>query len=332
MPNNQLLQMSSIADQFIQRVLSLPSNLAFSIANIDFIEQEILLPRYQKFLEQYEKKLPALDAEAVRIVEGLEKQGVYITTLEALGIPHTEKFLQAGYSVAAELAIRSKSAIDADRHTLTATAKQLLMYPEIFWWGTSERLLKIVEGYLQLPVAYDGLSFYYSLADGRDAGPRKWHRDKEDWKMIKVCVYLNDVDEHGGPYECVKPDVNDYLVATLQPKYRVLTHQKLGEYLNFPSSDWLNSCTGKAGTVIFADTARYYHRGKPPTHCDRSAIFFSYFSQRPRSPFFCGRSPLSDDQLAKLAEPLPPHVRQSIAWRRRLSGIGRYIPKNRVKV
>lgn len=329
---HQLLRLSAIADQFIQRVLSLPSNLAFNIANLDFIEQGILLPCYQKFLKQYEKKLPVLDAEALKIIEGLDKQGVYVTTLEALGIPRTEKLLKAGYHVAAELSRRSKSPFYADRHTLTATARQLLLYPEIFWWGTSEQLLRIVEGYLRLPVAYDGLSFYYSRADGRDAGPRKWHRDKEDWKMIKVCVYLNDVDENGGPYQCVKPDVNEHLISTLQPRYQVLTQQEMKEHLNVSTSDWLTSCTGKAGTVIFADTARYYHRGKPPTHCDRSAIFFSYFSQRPKHPFFCGRSPLSDHQLAKLAEPLPPHLRQSITWRRRLPGLGGYIPKNRVKV
>lgn len=332
MPSPPLLRLSATADQLIQRILSVPSNLAFSIANIDFIEQKILLPRYQKFLGQHKKNLPDLDVEALKIIEGLEKQGVYITTLAALGIPQTEEFLQAGYSVAAELARQSKSPIYADRHTLTASAKQLLLYPEIFWWGISERLLKIVEGYLRLPVAYDGLSFYYSLANGRDAGPRKWHRDKEDWKMIKVCVYLNDVDEKGGPYECAQSHINDYLISTLQPKYQVFTHQKLEEYLNLPASNWVTSCTGKAGTVIFADTARYYHRGKPPTQCDRSAIFFSYFSQRPKHPFFCGRSPLSDRQLAKLAEPLPPHLRQSITWKSRLPGIGRYIPKNRVKV
>jgi hypothetical protein len=329
---NQILRLSSIADQLIQRGLSIPANLAFSIASTDFIEQNFLLPRYQQFLESYEKKLPCLDSEALKIIEGLEKQGVYVTTLSALGIPCTKKFLKAGYSVAAELASRSTSPVYADRHTLTATAKQLLLYPEIFWWGTSERLLKIIEAYLQLPVAYDGLSVYYSLANGRNAGPRKWHRDKEDWKMVKVCVYLNDVDENGGPYECIRPDVNDYLVSTLQPKYRVLTHRNLEEHLNLQTTDWIISCTGQAGTVIFADTARYYHRGKPPVDCDRSAIFFSYFSQRPKHPFFCGRSPLSDQQLARLAEPLPPHLRQSVTWRKHLPGIGRYIPKNRVKV
>jgi hypothetical protein len=98
------------------------------------------------------------------------------------------------------------------------------------------------------------------------------------------------------------------------------------------TSDWITSCTGKAGTVIFSDTARYYHRGKPPLERDRAAIFFSYFSQRPKNPFFCGRSPLSDRQLAQLAEPLPPHLQDCITWKQRLPGIGRYIPKNRVKV
>jgi len=312
--------------------MSLPSNLSFQLSNLDLIEQEVLFPRYQQFLQTHQSHLPDLSAEDAKIVEGLEKQGMYITTLEALQIPGTQALLQEGHRVANELAQRSLSPLYINQHTLTATTEQLLHYPAIFWWGTAERLLSIAEAYLRLPVAYDGLSLYYSVADERDAGPRKWHRDKEDWRMIKVCVYLNDVDENGGPYELVKPDVNEYLVSTLLPKYRILTHQQMKDYLHCQTSDWKTTCTGRAGTVVFTDTARYYHRGKPPSHRDRKAIFFSYFSQRPKNPFFCGRSPLSDDHLAQLAASLPPHQQQSITWKRRLPGLGRYIPKNRVKV
>ncbi|MEE3715428.1 hypothetical protein V2H45_01565 [Tumidithrix elongata RA019] len=218
------------------------------------------------------------------------------------------------------------------KHTLTANAEQLMRYPEIFFWGAEKRLLNIVENYLKLPVAYDSLSYYYSIADGKDLGPRKWHRDKEDWKMVKIGIYLNDVDEYGGPFECVYPEINKFLHQTVQPKYRVMKHQELQQHLPDPKSNWFTSCTGSAGTVVFVDTAMYYHRGKPPIAMDRAALFFGYFSRRPKNPYFCGRSPLSRNQLHYLSEFLPPDLYDYVNWKDSLPGIGRWIPKNRLKV
>ena len=96
--------------------------------------------------------------------------------------------------------------------------------------------------------------------------------------------------------------------------------------------NWYKSCVGKAGTVIFVDTARYYHRGKPPTKFDRAAIFFGYCSRKPRHPFFCGRSPLSTPQLQYMASLLPEETRDCVTWRDRLTGLAKWIPKNRLKV
>ena len=40
-----------------------------------------------------------------------------------------------------------------------------------------------------------GGKVYIVYADAKESGPRKWHIDKEDWQMIKIGVYINDVDE-----------------------------------------------------------------------------------------------------------------------------------------
>jgi hypothetical protein len=226
----------------------------------------------------------------------------------------------------------SRSTVHRGKHTLTANDDQLMRYPDIFFWGAQKRLVNIVENYLKLPVAYDSLSYYYSVADGKDMGPRKWHRDKEDWKMIKIGVYFNDVDENGGPFQCVHPEINEFLYEAVQPKYRIMTHQELQQLLPEGKSNWYTSCTGSAGTVVFVDTAKYYHRGKPPIATDRSALFFGYFSRRPKNPFFCGRSPLSRTQLRSLAESLPSDLRDCVNWRDSLPGIGGWVPKNRLKV
>ncbi len=320
-----------LARRFINKALSLPSDIACDINSSEWFEQSVLWPRYQRRLEQHKTKLPSLDASDLEIVKELEQEGLSITSLDKLNVPDSLHLIEAAQCVAFELAQQSKLPGYIGKHTLMAAANQLLAHPEILYWGLSERILKIVECYLGLPVGYGGLSFYHSVADGRDAGPRIWHRDKEDWRMIKVGVYLNDVDESGGPFQCIKPDPNTWLVKTL-PKYKGLTHSELEELLNMNFSDWLTSCIGNTGTVFFADTSRCYHRGKPPENKDRAAIFFHYFSDRPKNPFYCDRSPLSSQQIHDFNRQLPSNLQGYMNWRDKCPGLGRHIPSNQMRV
>jgi hypothetical protein len=328
---NNLYPLYYLANRVANKVLSIPSDLACSINSMDWFERSILLPRYHQWRDRHKEHLPKLEARELAVMEQLELEGNCITSLEALAIPDTQQLLNAAEPITKELARLSLAPSHVGKHTLMATVNQLLEHPEILCWGLSERILKIVECYLGLPVGYGGLSFYYSVADGRDVGPRIWHRDKEDWRMIKVAVYLNDVDECGGPYQCVKSATNNWLVETL-PAYKGLTHTEMQQLLNNSSDDWFTSCIGKAGTVIFTDTARCYHRGKPPIDTDRSAIFFHYFSYRPKNPFYCDRSPLSSRQIVDFDKQLPPQLQGYLTWRDKYPIIGRYIPKNYMKV
>lgn len=328
---DNLYPLYNLANRLLNKVLSIPSDAACKLNSNDLFEQSILLPRYQNLLRQHKEHLPKLGADELNIVEQLEQNGVCITSLDALSIPDSQKLLEAAQPITNELAQQSRAPSHTGKHTLMANADQLLAHPEIIYWGLSERILKIVECYLGLPVGYGALSFYYSVADGRDAGPRIWHRDKEDWKMVKVGIYLNDVDEFGGPFQCVKSDVNKLLIEIL-PKYKGLTNSELEELLKTNTPDYLTSCIGKAGTVIFTDTSKYYHRGKPPSKKDRSAIFFHYFSHRPKNPFYCDRSPLSSQQIVDFDKQLPPHLQGYLTWRDQYPGIGRYIPKNYMRV
>jgi hypothetical protein len=328
---NNLFPLYFLLRRLFNKVLSFPSDLACRINSTEWFEQLVLFPRYQQWRDRHKAALPVLEATELAIVEQLEREGICITSLAALGVPDSHKLLAAAEPISKELAHLSRTPSHLGKHTLMATATQLMQHPEIICWGLSPRLLKIVESYLGLPVGYGGLSFYHSVADGRDAGPRIWHRDKEDWRMIKIAVYLNDVDESGGPYQCVNAVTNNLLVATL-PKYKGLTHTEMQELLDDPSDQWLISCTGAAGTVIFTDTSRCYHRGKPPIQNDRSAIFFHYFSYRPKNPFYCDRSPLSSQQIIEFDQQLPPELQGYLTWRNQYPLIGRYIPNNQMRV
>ena len=329
---NNLYPLYYLATLIANKLLSLPSDLACRFNSLGWVERVVLLPRYKHQLEHHKVHLPKLEASELAIVKQLEQEGICITSLETLDIPDTQTLLDAAEPISKELAEMSLSPKYAGKHTLMANAEQLLAHSEILRWGLSERLIKIVESYLGLPVGYGALSFYYSVADGRDVGPRIWHRDKEDWRMVKIAVYLNDVDDHGGPFQSIKSGVNKFLIETLPP-YKGLTNSELEQILKTKNPlDYLTSCIGKAGTVIFIDTSNYYHRGKPPSKTDRSAIFFHYFSSQPKNPFYCDRSPLSSKQIIDFDKQLPLRLQGYLTWRNKYPGIGRYISKNQMRV
>jgi hypothetical protein len=191
--------------------------------------------------------------------------------------------------------------------------------------GLQDRLLDIAENYIGLPPAYDGVTINYTIADGREVSTRQWHRDREDRRMLKVAIYLNDVDESCGPFQLIpRHDTmqNDHAGFNYEQADDAALLERLGpNYL-----DDVVSCCGPSGTVIFADTARFYHRGKPATARDRMAIFYSYFAHHPRHPFFCERSGIPRNEIARLAERLPPRQQSAALWRQRLSLALRLIP------
>jgi len=210
-----------------------------------------------------------------------------------------------------------------------AGADDIARHPAIFAWGLQQRLLDIVEHYLELPVAYDGLNLFYTIADGRQIGTRKWHRDREDRRMIKIAVYCNDVDEGGGPLQILRRGVIDpALEASFT--YPVLSQESLEALLGrAPTAEEVITCTGRSGTVIFCDTASQYHRGKPALTSDRCAIFYNYFARIPRHPFFCDRSGLSRRQIAALVEGQPAPQKEAALWVEALPWLARLVPKNR---
>lgn len=313
-----------------RQVASLPSQIASGFSDLPFVEENILYPRYKDFIGEHESKLPALDSMDSRIVDELERTGICVTSLKSLNIPNTPEFLEAAKKISQDLAKNSSQTANKGKYEIHATSAQLMRHVELFHWGLEDRLLKIIERYLGLPVAYDGLLFFLSIADGREEGARAWHKDREDRRMVKVCVYLNDVNDRGGPFQNLQPEINSLQCNSVKDRYKAILHEDIEKIDPAAAADGVISCTGPAGTVIFVDTARNYHRGKPPTESSRSAIFFSYFSRKPWHPFFCQRSPFSSKDLECLTQGISSDQKACVHWKDNLPKTVKWIPKNRI--
>jgi hypothetical protein len=322
-------RVANTVEKLLRRGISLPSAMALRVLNLPGVESRLLGPRYERAVKAHSARLPILDGLESRIVGELDRGGLSVSSIEELDLGGSDEMIRSARRVADELAERSAT---TPKHTLTARQAQLAPYPIIFRWGLAMRLLRIVEAYLRLPVGYDGLSFYYSMADSREAGPRVWHRDREDRRMIKVAVYLNDVDDDGGPYEVMRPEPNARMIGRRGFSYQNLPTEAAEQILGAPRESWVQSVTGPAGTVFFSDTAHYYHRGKPPVATHRSAIFYHYFSRPPRHPFLCERSPFTQRQIADLVADMEPAQQAAARWRDDVSPLMRLIPKNIMRV
>ncbi|HYW19511.1 MAG TPA: 2OG-Fe(II) oxygenase [Nodularia sp. (in: cyanobacteria)] len=264
---------------------------------------------YQDLIEKHQDELPSLSSADSTLFEALRNEKIVVTSLADISISSTSQMLEA----ASRLILEMPQSPSGSKHefTIHATSKQIMVNLEIFLWGLQQRLLNITENYLGLPVAYHGPYFRRDIANGIQKKSRLWHLDKEDRKLLKIIIYLNDVDDNGGPFQYIPHSFTSTVAHSLKYNYDYIQNQTMQQVIS--PLNW-KSCTGPSGTLIIADTANIFHRGIVPTASDRFTIFFDYSSRSPKHPFYYEPS-LSNEDLAIIATRLSENQKQCVFWR-----------------
>lgn len=291
-------------------VKKLRNHVLKNLYQISFLQNQAE-QTYEAAVKQHSVNLPVLSVADFNLVESIRREGVVVTSLEALSIPQTGKMFLAAQKLIPEVA----KSVCAEEHeyVVHANSEQMMQHPEIFIWGLEKRLLDIVENYIGLPVAYHGAYFRRDLANSVERKSRLWHIDVEDRKILKIIVYLNDVDENSGPFQYIPQSLNSTVAHSLRYKHGYIQEKRLQNVL---SPSFWKSCTGSAGTVVFAATSKVFHRGKIPIDQDRFTIFFDYTSRQPTYPFYCKSSLPWEDLLSLAAKAnLSEHQKQCVFWR-----------------
>lgn len=311
-----------------RRAVSVPWRIAANLAQTRAIHTA-RHRWYEHARDQYRPRLPGMTAVLGEMLHGLETCGLYQTDLAALALDGADGMFDDASRLIDRWAERLKQEARAGAEFLKVPAAEIAAHPAIYQFGLQPALLDLAEAYIGLPVAYDGVGLQYTVADGRAVSTRKWHRDREDRRMIKLAVYLTDVDAESGPFQLLPVDA--------PPGYAEGPHDRF--YLS--DADEIEdggrilgvhpiTCEGMAGTVVVADTARFFHRGKPATGRDRAALFYSYFARVPQRPYFCYRSGLSGRDLTALTQDLSQPQRDAALWRQNLPFPWRLVPPSRV--
>lgn len=139
------------------------------------------------------------------------------------------------------------------------------MKSESLRFALSDTILRVVGSYLKRMPRFNSFNLSETVVNEESAEAKfsqRWHRDPEDRKLVKVFVYLSDVEDIGsGPFTYVRGSQEGGKYRHLFPQqFPAGSYPKEGEVESAVDKENIRMCLGKAGTVIFCDTSGL-HRG-----------------------------------------------------------------------
>jgi len=176
----------------------------------------------------------------------------------------------------------------------------------------SSRLLGVVNSYLGLWAKLTYFDQWYTIPmpDGAErTSSQNWHRDHNDRHLVKVFVYLADVDEGAGPFEYVTGSTRDGPYADLWPWAPHSDHYPpKAEFEERIPPSAARTLTGPAGTMILCNTSGF-HRGGFAT--ERPRILWRYNYSSPAALVLTKRRFTVDE--SRLPADLSPAARFALA-------------------
>jgi hypothetical protein len=229
--------------------------------------------RYEARRSRHADHLPLLSREHRSILDDLRETGVAIRPLElpTAVLDSACRFIDI---------LRAKR---TDGPCAKTTSRELAWDPTLFTWGLSDDLLDLAECHIGLPPRYLGVEVKREIvnpaAGHSHAAVRRWHLDHEDRRILKVIVYLSDVDIASAPFGYVDRATSE---AVLSRRGRPYRSARLDEAVcaEVPVHK-RRQVTGPRMTAIYVDTGQVLHRVSPPLDSERYSVTFAYCSRSP---------------------------------------------------
>ncbi|MDQ4096972.1 MAG: hypothetical protein M3144_03760 [Actinomycetota bacterium] len=152
----------------------------------------------------------------------------------------------------------------------------------------NDKILDIVTAYLGLSPRLRAFDLWYTLPVDAAQPPilsQCWHRDYDDHRLVKMFLYLVDVDESMGPFSYVRGTHSRGEYASVLPTSppRGSNPPDGAVEALIPATQVLR-CTGKAGTMILCDT-NGFHQGGRSTSDPRLLLMANYASDAANAPY-----------------------------------------------
>jgi hypothetical protein len=224
----------------------------------------------------YRLNRPALSGEAAKVLHSMRRHGIAMTSVENLlansdcyhELVETVDALETEQS--AQLETARDSAENSEIGQKTFSVELLGRYPRLdpasvfARFALQKEVLEVANAYFGMYACLRYYNVWHTLTtQGKARESQLWHRDREDFHILKVFVYLSDVDAGAGPFTYATGSHNRSNVRR-EPEYVVeggvkRTNDSQMEKV-VPSAKWKTGA-GSRGTIVFADTSGYHKGG-----------------------------------------------------------------------
>jgi hypothetical protein len=228
---------------------------------------------------------PANNAAARKIVAGLNRSGIAVASIDEL-LADNKPFAELESAVQSLLESRrdelqkvraraaDSDAIGEKTFMVELLGSEVEFAPESVFarFALQEIFLGIADAYFGMRTKLRYYNVWQTFAtDGAPRESQLWHFDREDNFILKLFLYLNDVDEGAGPFTYAPETHRKGRLWGKQPEFSLeknvkrSTDEQMAAIV--PSENWIKG-VGKKGTIIFADT-RGFHKGGEARTRDR---------------------------------------------------------------
>lgn len=144
----------------------------------------------------------------------------------------------------------------AEAHVAHHDAEDIMNAPGLLDLANDPRILDVVGGFLGCKPTIGYMATWWSYATGLGAQQAEnFHRDVDDWRFVKLFVYLTDVTSESGPHKYV-------LHSSTENKLTDIRRFDDNEVANAFGEDNIRTMTSKAGEGFLEDTFGF-HKGQP---------------------------------------------------------------------
>lgn len=229
----------------------------------------------------FRTSLPTLNPVQERLVKELRETGIAVTNLDEL-FPR-EELLPKLQSYTQELIRKAEVKTGKTFLEYLWDVQPVLDFENPFVKLALEgRVIDVVNSYMEMfsRFYYLTLNVTTPVESGtKSIASQRWHRDPEDKKMIKLFLYLNDVDSESGPFIYIPYSTYGLRWGNfLSQRPPRGVYPNSGEIERHIPHDHVKVLTGKAGTLIFCNTTGF-HKGGYATGKPRTMFTAGYRSQ-----------------------------------------------------
>jgi hypothetical protein len=223
-----------------------------------------------------------LDSVQRRVVEELRSEGVCVTSVDELfGDPGLlPRLREEARRLLDQTAVREAVNGHATRlgrrwgskwYVVRAMgwSRRLRLTPPLQELFVHPRLLAVVNEYLGFYSRLTYADLWYNIpADPNDpqVASERWHRDQEDRRVVKMYLYVEDVDETMGPLHYLRRTQEGAQYGQeFPPAYPNGSYPPDGELARAVPAEMAKRCTGPAGTIVLCDTFGFHKGGRSTT-------------------------------------------------------------------